>query len=99
MTMWSMIIPGFCEMVYFYALCLFMYSILGWTVESVYMSLCNKKINNRGFVWGLICPIYEFGGTIVHMAVKSFSGHYVYMFLVGSGLATTFEFIIANIMR
>ena len=26
------------------------YSMLGWLVESVYMSICNRKLTNRGFV-------------------------------------------------
>lgn len=25
------------------------YSMLGWLVESIYMSLCNRKLTNRGF--------------------------------------------------
>ena len=25
------------------------YSMLGWLVESIYMSICNKKLTNRGF--------------------------------------------------
>ena len=36
------------------------YSILGWLVESIYMSFCNKKITNRGFAKGPFCPIYVF---------------------------------------
>ena len=33
------------------------YGILGWIVESVYMSICNRKLTNRGFTHGPICPI------------------------------------------
>ena len=40
------------------------YSILGWLVESIYMSFCNKKITNRGFAKGPFCPIYGFGAVI-----------------------------------
>ncbi len=28
----------------------FLFSIIGWMVESVYMSLCNRKLTNRGFM-------------------------------------------------
>ena len=41
------------------------YSVLGWFVESVYMSICNRKITNRGFVRGPMCPIYGFGALTV----------------------------------
>ena len=42
------------------------YSMLGWLVESVYMSICNRKLTNRGFVRGPFCPIYGFGALIVY---------------------------------
>ena len=32
------------------------YSMLGWLVESIYMSICNKKLTNRGFGKGPFCP-------------------------------------------
>ena len=38
-----------------------LYSILGWFLESAYMSFCNKRLTNRGFVRGPICPIYGVG--------------------------------------
>lgn len=96
--MWNMLVPGIGETIYDYSMWFFTYSVLGWIVESIYMSLCNKKITNRGFVHGPICPIYGLGGTMIHMAVKSLYGHYVYMFIAGSLIATLFEFITANLM-
>lgn len=29
--------------------CFVFYSMLGWAVESLYMSICNRKLTNRGF--------------------------------------------------
>ena len=34
------------------------YSFLGWLVESIYMSICNRKLTNRGFAFSPFCPIY-----------------------------------------
>lgn len=96
--MWNYVIPGISETVYNYALWFLFYSVLGWFVESIYMSACNKKLTNRGFIHGPICPIYGFGGTIVHTAVRSLAGHYMYMFIAGMVIATIFEFITAHIM-
>ena len=42
------------------------YSILGWVVESIYMSICNRRLTNRGFVKGPICPIYGVGALTVY---------------------------------
>lgn len=74
------------------------YSVMGWVVETIYISYCNKKFINRGFIHGPICPIYGFGGIFVHTALKSFSGHYVTIFILGSCLATCVEFMTAKIM-
>ena len=43
------------------------YSMLGWLVESIYMSFCNKKLTNRGFAKGPFCPIYGFGAVIGYL--------------------------------
>jgi len=51
------------------------YSILGWFVESVYMSLCNRKITNRGFVAGPFCPIYGFGAVVGYMVLHPLAGN------------------------
>ena len=35
-----------------------LYSFMGWVVESIYMSFCNRKLTNRGFAFSPFCPIY-----------------------------------------
>ena len=76
----------------------FVYSILGWLVESIYMSLCNRKITNRGFIKGPICPIYGFGALGVYFVLKPLEGNYVALYFFGAVLATTFEFLTAKLM-
>lgn len=34
------------------------YSFLGWIMESVFRSICERKIINTGFLIGPVCPIY-----------------------------------------
>lgn len=96
--MWRYVLPGVNETVYETALWFLIYSILGWVVESVYMSICNRKLTNRGYIRGPICPIYGFGGIVVHITLKSLSNNIPYLFIAGSILATTLEFITAKIM-
>ncbi len=76
----------------------FAYSILGWIVESIYMSICNKKLTNRGFIHGPICPIYGIGGLSVHIILSRFAGNYVALYIVGALLATSLEFLTAKLM-
>lgn len=74
------------------------YSILGWFVESIYMSICFKKITNRGIIKGPICPIYGFGALFVYFMLKPLEGHYVLLYIIGAIMATTVEFIAAKLM-
>lgn len=76
----------------------FVYSMLGWLVESIYISICEKKVVNRGFVKGPICPIYGMGALTVYFALKRFEGNYVLLFFLGSFLATMLEYLTARIM-
>lgn len=68
---------------------------MGWAVESIYISICNKKMTNRGYVTGPICPIYGFGGIIAHTILLHFNGNYFLIFCVGIFFATTLEYMTA----
>lgn len=74
------------------------YSVLGWLVESIYMSICNRKLTNRGFSKGPFCPIYGFGAVAGYVLLHPLAGSYVTLYLVGAVLATIFEFIVGKIM-
>ncbi|MGI6070851.1 MAG: putative ABC transporter permease [Blautia sp.] len=75
------------------------YSVLGWFVESAYMSLCNRKITNRGFVTGPFCPIYGFGALSVYFLLQPFQGDYVKLYFLGAIVATALEFVVAHVMK
>lgn len=75
------------------------YSILGWAVESAYMSFCNKKWTNRGFIHGPICPIYGVGALTVFFVLRPFSGNYVILYCCGTFLATTLEYVTGTVMQ
>ncbi len=72
------------------------YSILGWLVESIYMSFCNRKITNRGFGKGPFCPIYGFGAVFGYLILSPLEGQYLKLYLAGAVLATIFEFIVGK---
>mgnify|MGYP002511813691 CR=1 FL=1 len=78
---------------------LLIYSILGWIVESIYMSFCNKKLTNRGFIHGPMCPIYGVGALTVYFILRPLEGNWVALYFGGSFLATLLEYITAVIMQ
>lgn len=75
------------------------YSIMGWIVESIYMSFCNRKLTNRGFARGPFCPIYGFGALTVFFMLRPYSGNNIVLFILGSLSATTLEFLTALLMK
>ena len=75
------------------------YSIMGWLVESIYMSFCNHKITNRGSAKGPFCPIYGFGALTVFFILRPYSDNSILLFFLGSFLATTLEFLTALVMK
>ena len=62
-------------------------------VESIYISLCNRKLTNRGFMTGPFCPIYGVGATLGYIILHPFAHN-----IVGALLATAFEFLVAKLM-
>jgi len=78
--------------------CFAIYSILGWTLESIYMSFCNRKLTNRGFGKGPFCPIYGFGAIIGYMILQPFHTNKFAVYVVAAIAATTFEFLVGKLM-
>lgn len=75
------------------------YSVMGWVVESIYMSLCNRRLTNRGFATGPFCPIYGVGALTVFFILRPYSDDPFRLFWMGMLLATTIEFVTALIMN
>ena len=75
------------------------YSVIGWCVESIYMSFCNKRLTNRGFGRGPYCPIYGFGAVVGYIILSPLKDRYIALYLTGAVLATTFEFLVGLTMR
>ena len=74
------------------------YSMIGWLVESIYMSFCERKIVNRGFAKGPFCPIYGFGATVCYYLLLPFSHSKVLIYLIGAVMATIFEYLVGILM-
>ncbi len=75
------------------------YSILGWFVESVYMSVCNRRLTNRGFSFCPFCPIYGFGGILGFMILRPLMTDVIKLYVCGAIIATVFEYFVAVLMN
>lgn len=96
--MWLRMVPWTGTDVYHIVFCFVFYSIVGWVVESIYMSICNKKLTNRGFGFGPFCPIYGFGATFFYYVLVRFASSKVAVFFIASIGATIFEFLVGIAM-
>lgn len=75
------------------------YSLIGWVVESIYMSICNRKPTNRGFMIGPFCPIYGVGALCIYFILRPFSNNVMILYIAGAIVATAFEYAVARFMQ
>ena len=61
----------------------YFYCFFGWCFESTYVSICQKKLVNRGFIRGPFLPWYG-SGAIMLLPVSIFmTGNRVGIFIAG----------------
>ena len=55
-------------------ICIFLiYSFIGWIYESTYCTIKDRRWDNRGFLYGPVCPIYGVGAVIVILLSHRFT--------------------------
>lgn len=69
------------------------YSLIGWVLESVFHTVWEKKLVNRGFLNGPFIPIYGFGALLVLFVLVPFKEHWFIVFPVSIFLTTAIEYL------
>ena len=93
--MFSLEFPSPYELIYYF----FIYSILGWTMETTLNFIKHKTFVNRGFLTGCYCPIYGVGMCCIYLFCMPFSNFPFAVFIVGLVVATTIEYITGMLME
>ena len=75
------------------------YSFIGYLAEVIYVSFEQKKLVNRGFLCGPICPIYGLGALLMIVLLKRYIHDYLALFVFGALIATTLEYYISYILE
>lgn len=70
------------------------YSFLGWIMESIFRSFCEKKIINTGFLFGPVCPIYGAGSIIMILSMSWLKGKIIEIFIMSVIILTFWEYIV-----
>lgn len=71
----------------------FIYSFLGWCLEVIYAAAGRKEFVNRGFLNGILCPVYGFSMVFMLVFMDSLKGKWFYLFLGCMIVGTVTELI------
>lgn len=69
------------------------YSFIGWFCEVTYCSILSKKIVNRGFLAGPVCPVYGIGALFLIWLLKPIEASIPIIFLSGIVITSTIEYV------
>ena len=75
------------------------YSFLGWVLESIVRTICERKIINTGFLIGPFCPIYGFGAIIMILFLDGFKNNILLLFFVSVIVLTLWEYVVGVLLE
>lgn len=82
-----------------WCLIFFIYSIMGWIWECLYVSARQKKWINRGFMHGPFLPIYGVGAVLLLKVAGPFGLDWWKIYLIGMISCTVMEFVTGLLME
>lgn len=72
----------------------FIYSALGWILETLYSYILLGHFENRGFLIGPLCPIYGFGMLIMIIWLSKYKDHKIKLFFISVLVFSIFEYVV-----
>lgn len=85
--------------IYHIVLYFIIFSFLGWLMETIRVSLRNKRYINRGFVAGPVCPIYGIGMIFIILFLSKFKNNLILLIFCGTILSTVLEYITSYLLE
>ena len=77
----------------------FVYSFLGWLLETIYALFVLGTFVKRGFLYGPLCPIYGFGAILLIVILNKTKGKKTLEFFVSMIVFSAFEYIVSFIFE
>lgn len=71
----------------------YVYSLLGWCAEVAFAAVKERRLVNRGFLNGPLCPIYGFGMAGLLAILGDWRHNVIAVFFIGMTLATLLELV------
>ena len=75
------------------------YSFLGWLLESIVRTICEKRMINTGFLIGPFCPIYGFGAIIMLLFLNGLRNNIILLFAISIIVLTLWEYIVGALLE
>ena len=75
------------------------YSFIGYLAEVIYCSYSQKKLVNRGFLFGPICPIYGTGAILAIICLNNLKDNPILVFILGVLITSILEYYTSYIFE
>lgn len=75
------------------------YSFIGYIAEVIYATTYYKKITNRGFLFGPLCPIYGVGALLIIYTLSRYYNDPVIVFVFGIIITSLVEYYTSYILE
>lgn len=85
--------------IYTYAIYFFIFSFLGWAMETIYSFIVLGHFTNRGFLYGPICPIYGWGAIILIIFLSKYQNNGLKLFTYSAVIFSAFEYYVSYILE
>lgn len=86
--------------IYKLVLIFFIYSVIGYVIESTYVSLIKKEaIFSRGFLIGPYLPIFGFGGLFLTTSLAKYNNDIIALFIMSTVSCLILEYISSYILE
>ena len=82
-----------------YFLLFILYSFIGWCIEVVYTFCTTKKLVDRGFLIGPLCPIYGCGCLLILVLLQKYQNDPIILFVMSVVVCSILEYFTSYIME
>lgn len=76
-----------------------LYSFIGYVAEVIFCSYYQKRLVNRGFLFGPICPIYGIGSILAIYSLSSLKDNPILVFILGILITGVLEYYTSYIFE
>lgn len=73
----------------------FIFSLIGWILETAFCYFVLGHFVKRGFLFGPLCPIYGFGALILILFLKKYQKQTFKLFFVSAIVCSAFEYLVS----